>query len=228
MLQNIKEIYGKKLAAADGDIGHVKDFYFDDKTWAIRYMVVDTGSWLTGRLVLLSPHAVGKLEPGEKAIPVHLTKKQIEDSPPIESHQPVSRQYEIDYFNYYGWPIYWQTGSPLAMPILLPPSKAELAQRSAKQPADDKHLQSTRDITGYRIHTSDGEIGHVTGFLVDERSWDIREVVVDLGVLSFGKEVLISVATVDRVSYPDSNISVKLTKAEIQHTPESGAVIGTR
>src|SRR5471030_2004536 len=104
MLQNIKELYGHKLAASDGEIGHVKDFYFDDKTWVIRYVVADTGSWLTGRQVLLSPHAFAGLKGDEKAMHVKLSIKQIESSPSIESHKPVSRSFEEEYHSYYSWP----------------------------------------------------------------------------------------------------------------------------
>ena len=104
MLLNIKQLYGDKLDALDGDIGHVKDFYFDDESWVIRYLVVDTGSWLTGRLVLLTPHAFGKVDQSEKTFHIKLHKKKIEDSPSIESHKPVSRQFEIEYYGYYGWP----------------------------------------------------------------------------------------------------------------------------
>ena len=61
MLQSIKQLYGEKLGASDGEIGHVKDFYLDDRNWAVRYLVADTGTWLPGRRVLLSPHAIGTL-----------------------------------------------------------------------------------------------------------------------------------------------------------------------
>src|ERR1700722_15084776 len=108
MLRSIKQLYGDKLGASDGEIGHVKDFYFDDQNWAIRYLVVDTGSWLTGRQVLLSPHSLGRLDQGEKILRVNLTRKQIENGPSIELHKPVSRQYEELYYRYYGWPCYWQ------------------------------------------------------------------------------------------------------------------------
>jgi len=110
-LQNTKELRGNKLAALDGDIGHIRDFYFDDNIWVIRYAIADTGSWLPGRLVLLSPHAFGKLDQDEKTLHINLRKMQIQDSPPIESHKPVSRQYEVEYYRYYGWPAYWQ-GTP--------------------------------------------------------------------------------------------------------------------
>src|SRR5208283_2833644 len=108
MLRSIQQIYGDKLGASDGEIGHVKDFYFDDESWVVRYLVADTGSWLTGRQVLISPHAFGGLDPAEKVLRVYLSRKQIEDSPSIESHKPVSRQYEEDYYRYYGWPFYWR------------------------------------------------------------------------------------------------------------------------
>ena len=99
-----------KLGASDGDIGHVKDFYFDDQTWAVRYVIADTGNWLPGRQVLISPYAFGGLHQAGKVLRVNLPRKQIENSPAIESHKPVSRQYEEEYHRYYGWPDYWQGG----------------------------------------------------------------------------------------------------------------------
>src|SRR5207247_11212781 len=93
MLLSLRQLYGKKLGASDGDIGHVRDFYFNDQQWAIRYVVADTGSWLSGRLVLISPHAFGNLHQNGDCLLVNLTWQQIEHSPAIESHKPVSRQY---------------------------------------------------------------------------------------------------------------------------------------
>ena len=97
MLLSIKQLYGEKLRASDGEIGHVKDFYFDDQKWVVRCAVVDTGSWLLGRLVLIAPHAFGNLDQNRSLLLVNLTRQQIENSPPIESHKPVSRQYEVQY-----------------------------------------------------------------------------------------------------------------------------------
>src|ERR1039457_4829088 len=131
MLRSIKQLCGNKLAASDGEIGHVKDFYFDDQNWVVRYLVVDTGSWLSGRKVLISPHAFGNLDQAGESLLVNLTRKQIEDSPSIESHKPVSRQYEEDYYRYYGWPYYWEGaglwGGMRGFPILeLPPKFASV------------------------------------------------------------------------------------------------------
>ncbi len=113
MLQNIKELFGSELMALDAHVGRVKDFYFDDKAWVIRYLVADTGAWLTGHQVLIAPHAFAKYDEYEKTLHLKLSKKQIQNCPPIEAHKPVSRQYEEEYFNYYGWSGYWNGGRTL-------------------------------------------------------------------------------------------------------------------
>jgi uncharacterized protein YrrD len=224
MLQNIKQLYGNKLAADDGDIGHVKDFYFDDESWVVRYLVADTGSWLMGRLVLLTPHAFGKLDQNEKTLHVKLHKKKIQDSPSIESHKPVSRQYETDYYAYYGWPAYWD-GSAMwgigGYPVILPPSKKEMELQKKFHHRDDKHLRSMQEVIGYNIQSVDGEIGHVSSFLVDDRSWAIHELVIETGHWFSGKEILIPTGKVKRISYEEAKVFVSLTKADIQQTAEN-------
>jgi uncharacterized protein YrrD len=227
MLQNIKQLYGHKLAASDGEIGHVKDFYFDDKTWVIRYLVADTGSWLSGRQVLLSPHAFGRLDRDGMILSINLTRKQIEKCPPIESHKPVSRQYEIDYFQYYGWPAYWDGSAMWGLgdyPVGLPPPKEIMEIQRQHQHRDDKHLQSTKAVTGYTIHATDGEIGSVSGFMVDDKSWAVSQLAVEAGLWYSGKEILIATTKVKRISYEDSQVFVKLTKAAIQRTAEHEVV----
>jgi hypothetical protein len=227
MLTNLKELYGRKLAATDGDIGHVKDFYFDDQGWVIRYLVADTGTWLTGRLVLLSPHSFAKWHPGEASLRIKLRKKQIEDSPSIASHQTVSRQFEDEYFRSYGWPVYWQGGEMWGMsghPLALSPQPRDIAERKALEPSGDLHLQGAREVTGYAIHSTEGPIGHVGGFLVDDRSWAVRGLAVEAGHWYSGKEILISPDAVERISCEESIVFVNLTKADIQAAGEGNFV----
>lgn len=222
MLNNTKELHGLKLAASDGDIGSVKDFYFDDKTWVVRYVVADTGSWLTGRLVLLSPHALGLPDREARTLAVNLRKHQIEYGPSIEAHQPVSRQYELEYYRYYGWPAYWEGGGMWGFggfPVVTPPLQEELTAHLHHH-RNDKHLQSAHAVTGYAIETTDGTIGRVTGFMVDDRSWAIHELVVETGHWYAGKEILITPGKVERISYEESKVFVSLTKADIQQTAE--------
>ena len=107
MLCKAKTVKGYKLDSLDGEIGSVKEFYFDDQHWAIRYLVADTGNWLTGRQVLISPYALGVVNQGKQSISINLTNKQIEKSPSLASDKPVSRQFEVSYYGYYGWPVYW-------------------------------------------------------------------------------------------------------------------------
>ncbi len=225
MLQSLKQLYGHQLAASDGEVGHVKDFYFDDQRWAIRYVVADTGSWLPGRQVLLSPHAFGSLSSPRKLLTVKLTRKQIEDSPSIELHKPVSRQYEEDYHRHYGWPGYWQgdglwglSSLPIA-PLPLNPVAADDAPAIGPQPQRaDANLRSTQAVSGYHLQATDGIIGHVSDFMTDGESWAIRQLVIKIGHRLSGADVQIPANAVDRISYEESTVFVKLTKAAVQQS----------
>ena len=227
MLQGIKPLYGNKLGASDGDIGHVKDFFFDDQNWAIRYVVADTGSWLPERQVLISPHAFVYLHQSAKVLAVNLTRKQIENSPPIESHKPVSRQYEEEYHRYYGWPYYWQGGGLWGMggfPILeLPPKPLPTVPATVNGPQPkraDAHLRSTQAVNGYHLQASDGTIGHICDFMMDTRSWAISELVIKIGHRFSGKEVQIPASAVDRISWDESKVFVHLPKEVVEQSPQ--------
>jgi len=226
MLKSIKQLYGGKLSAADGEIGHVKDFYFDDQSWVVRYVVVDTGSWLSGRQVLVSPHAFVSLDWTGKLLLLSLTRKQIEDCPSIESHKPVSRQYEEAYYKYYGWPYYWE-GSGLwgmsGFPILeLPPKPlpSETAPGSGPSPESaDAHLRSAQAVDGYHIQASDGTNGHICDFMMDTRTWAILQLVVKTGHRFSGNEVQLPTSQVARLSYEKSSVFVNLTSKAIDECP---------
>ncbi len=224
MLRSLKALYGDKLGASDGDIGHVKDFYFDDQNWAIRYVVADTGTWLTGRQVLLSPHSLGRLDQAEKILRVNLTRQQIENSPSIDLHKPVSRQYEEEYYRYFGWPYYWRGEALWGMsgfPILeLPPEPLPSEPALASGPPADAHLRSARAVTGYQLQAGDETIGHVCDFMMDAESWAIGQLVIKTGHRLSGNEVLIEVKNVDRISYEDSTVFAKLSAAAIEPSPE--------
>jgi hypothetical protein len=227
MLRSIKQLYGNHLGASDGDIGHVKDFYFDDRTWAVRYVVADTGKWLPGRQVLLSPHAFRSSQPTGKTTQVNLTRKQIENSPATESHKPVSRQFEEEYHRYYGWPYYWEGnglwGGMRNFPVLelppgLLPADPEVAKRQQK--SADADLHSTQAVSGYHLQATDGIVGHVHDFLMDDKTWAIDQLVVKTGHRFTGKEVQIPVSQVDRISYKESTVYVTISKEAVEKSPE--------
>lgn len=218
MLRSLNEIYGNRLAATDGEIGHVRDFYFEDRTWVTRYLVADTGSWLPGRQVLLSPHSIGRLDQVDKLLHVKLTRAQIENSPSIATRKPVSRQYEEDYYRHHGLPTYWQ-GSGLwgqgDFPILdTSPDRPDIELDAVtglpwKRP--EAHLRSTRAVQGYLLVGTDGTLGHVCDFMIDAHSWAIGQLAIKTGHRLSGEEMLIPTKVVDQVSYEDSTIFVKLT-----------------
>jgi len=216
MLRSIKKIYGDKLGASDGEIGHVKDFYFDDRSWAVRYVVADNGSWLPGRKVLISPYSLGRLDHANKVLRVNLTRGQIEKSPPIELHKPVSRQYEEEYYRYFGWPYYWQ-GDGLwgenGFPILQPPPVAieRPIETRTQRARPDAHLRSTRAVDGYLLRNGKKTAGHVCDFMVDPGSWAIKQLVVRTGNQFFGKEdLLVDMENVTCISYEHSTVFADL------------------
>src|SRR5450432_2722333 len=172
MQRSINSLTGYKTGATDGEIGEVKEFYFDDETWAIRYLIIETGSWLTGRKVLLSPQALLVPDVKNKIFPVNLSKEQIRNSPDIDTDKPVSRRLEIDLYQHYSWQRYggggFYAGGSAGL-LNLPPMGDETDIQeypdTASMPDWDPHLRSTKRITGYHIHATDGDIGHVNDFI---------------------------------------------------------------
>lgn len=220
MLRKAKALKGYTLNSLNGEIGEVKEFYFDDQHWTVRYLVADTGTWLEGRQVLISPYALVAVNKEKQHIEINLTKKQIEDSPPLESDKPVSRQFEDAYYGFYGWPMYW--GGPYlwgAYPFILHDAE-NLEDFNQSESAWDPYLRSTDDVTGNHIQAADGEIGHVADFIIDDETWAIRYVVVDTRNWLQGKKILISPQWIERVSWLESKVFVNLSKEAIEQAPE--------
>jgi hypothetical protein len=226
MLINTTDLKGYSIHARDGELGKVEEVYFDDESWAVRYLVVETGGWLGGRSVLISPFSVTDVKRRDRLLDVALTKKQVENSPGIDTHEPVSRQHEAAYLGYYGYPEYWAgpyTWGPAFYPagFAIPEtiSSDALADR-VRQQSKDSHLRSTEAVMGYHIEALDGEIGHVDGFLMDDESWAIRYVEVATRSWWPGKKVLVSPSWIERVSWADSRLYAALAREAIQSAPE--------
>jgi len=219
MLHKVKTLKGYTLNSRNGQIGKVEEFYFDDLHWAIRYLVAATGNWLTERLVLISPYSLIAVNEEENYIAIDLTKKQIEKSPPLNSDKPVSRQFEDAYYEYYGLPMYW-VGPYMwgAYPNLVRDST--LREKITKtEKAWDPHLRSTHEVGTYFIQASDGEIGHVDDFIIDEETWAIRYLIIATRNWWPGKKVLISPHWIERVSWDESKVFVNLTRDAIKQSP---------
>ena len=222
MLRSLNELRGYVLQAEDGEIGRCKDFLFDDRFWTIRHMVADTGKWLPKRKILISPLVMNTPDWASSRFPVRMTKKKIEDSPPLATDEPVSRQREVGLFQYYGWPYYWvggQTWGVIDFPNL--PHDATMPQPgTAEEDSGDDHLRSADEVTGYHIQATDDEIGHVEDFLVDDETWTIRYVVVDTRNWLPGRKVLIAPSWAESIDWSKSKVFVDLTRAQVKGSPE--------
>ena len=220
MLCKVKTLTGYTLDSLDGEIGKAKDFYFDDLHWTVRYLVADTGNWLREKQVLISPYALVAVVKEERHITVELTKKQIEDSPSLDSDKPVSRQFEEAYYGYYGWPMYWNGPNVWGAYPHLMRDREKWKQPNLNENKWDPHLRSTHDMSGHHIQATDGGIGHVTDFIIDDETWTIRYLIIDTQNWWPGKKVLVSPQWIERVSWSESKVFVDLPRDAIKQAPE--------
>lgn len=220
MLNKAKTLNGYKLDSLDGEIGKVKEFYFDDQHWAVRYLVADTGNWLAARKVLISPYALNHVITSENQISVNLTKQQIEDSPSLDSHKPVSLQFEEEFYGYYGWPSYWTGTSVWGDYSYIERDRANWGQLPKSEKSLDRHLRSTQEVSGYNLQASDGELGHIEDFVIDDETWTIRYLIIDTKNWWPGKKVLVSPQWIDRVSWSESKAFINLSREAIKDSPE--------
>jgi uncharacterized protein YrrD len=228
MLRSVNELNGSTIQPLGESIGSVKEAYFDDQAWAVRYLVVDTGTWLAGREVLISPYSVRQPLGSGKVIDVSLTRSQVENSPTIDTHLPVSRQQEREYLGYFGYPEYWGGGDLWAMgafPMLtepaLPGAPGLAAPLHKETPPQDTHLRSTKAVTGYDIQATDASIGHVKDFIFDDESWAIRYLVIDTrNWWPGGRKVLLAPRWIDHIEWSESKVYTTLTRDGVKASPE--------
>jgi len=222
MLRSVNELIGYVLQAKDGEIGRCKDFLWDDENWVVRYMVADTGKWLPGRKVLISPISVGDADWSSRRLPVRLTRKEIEDAPPLEKDAPVSRQYELEWNRYHGYLLYW-TGAGLWAEADYPGALFHSGQglpQETESESGDSHLRSASEVSGYHIQAQDGEIGHIEDFIMDDQLWVLRYVVVDTRNWLAGRKVLIAPPWIEEIDWTGQRVKVDVTTTAVQHSPE--------
>ena len=221
MLRSIKDIIGYGIRAKDGKIGTVKDFYFDDDSWTIRYVVADTGGWLLGRQVLISPASVDAPDWSSRLVLVNLTKEKIENSPPILSDKPVSRQEEERIVKYYEWPYYWgpvaAIGFGNAIPVQQQPIDSEDTEISKSA---EGYLRSSVEVMGYRAQASDNEVGHIEDLLASTNNWVIRLLVLDTKNWLPGKKVVVLPNLIKRIEWETQKVYVNLSEDQIRNSPE--------
>ncbi len=222
MQKNIDSMLGFSIMAVDGELGKVRDFYFDDKSWTIRYMVVQTGSWLLGRKVLISFASVKKINCEWANFLVDLTCEQVRNSPDIDTAKPVCRQHEEELHKHYMLPPYWLNAPGITWGIDNYPVIEELTTEDEEknETAEDQHLRSARQIIDYLIHATDGEIGHVKDFIVDLGNWHITSLLIDTRNLLTGRKVTLPVEKILRIEWADMEVYVDVTRGFVIERPE--------
>jgi len=247
MIRSLDDIRGYSIFATDGEIGHVDDFFFDDATWTVRYLVVDTGPWILGRKVLIAPEALGKPDWVGRVLPVDLTKAQVKNSPEIDLDKPVSRQKQEVLNRYYSWNFDWlstqtPTGyggaaplppgpiSGVGAPIKAPTSAGaapgqrgtatEETEVRAAEATADSHLRSLDEVIDYDIQALDGKIGHVEDLLAEDDSWLIRYLLVNTRDWLPGRDVIVSPAWIDHIRWASASVVVDLARKQIEESPE--------
>lgn len=198
-LRRVKDLREYTIDAEETDIGRVRGVYFDYVTWTVRYILVATGTILGGREVLLSTAALKKRAWSPLHIRVNLNWKQVENAPGIDLHQPISRQGEMEQHDHYGWPHYWE---------------ADTAQNS------EMHVHSSEEVFGFKVSARDGEIGRVDDFLFDDKSWNIRWVIINTAGWWSDKKVLVSPRWIRKVDWQEHAIDVELSREQIKNSPE--------
>ena len=203
MLRSVNSFLGTSVVARDGEIGDVRDLLFHDRSWIVRYLVVDTGNWLSGRRVLISPAVANFSGPASHSLRVNLTKEQVQKSPGIDSDLPVSRQHEIMMATYYGWPAYWAPETLNFPNVVTEPTKVE----------GDPDLRSATAVKNYAVTTTDGELGHLSDLITEDANWFIRFLVVGTGIWFAGQNLLVATRWVGSISISWSDRAIILPPA---------------
>jgi uncharacterized protein YrrD len=227
MKQSVNNLSDYIIKGTDGEIGKVEDFYFDDQTSTIRYMVVKTGGWLSEKKVLISPEAFQKLDRESKKLSINLSQEQIKNSPDVDTDKPVSEQQEELIRGYYSWPSFYGHGMYGHMGLgmwgypLVEVREKELKRKKTEEHTNDKpHLRSTKEVTGYDIHATDGVIGAVEDFIIDDTTWKIDFLIVETGNWFSGKKVIISPHWIKNVKWEEQKVTINHLKEEVKNSPE--------
>jgi hypothetical protein len=221
MLRSLRKILGYRVAARDDEFGEVIDLYFDDAAWTVRYLAVDTGQWLPGRRVLLSPAAIHEPDWDHARLPVSLSRQQIEHGPSIRDDAPVSRESEALLADYFGWARYWEGTSLPAHLSRSYVSEGKAERRRETGGVVDRHLRSVEEVKGYQVFAVDGDLGDVADFIADMDDWVIRYVVVATGraLAGSGKTVLVSPDWISEINWADRQVRTDLTRDQVKGSP---------
>ncbi|GAB6145480.1 PRC-barrel domain-containing protein [Desulfocicer niacini] len=231
MLRSINEIIGYTFFVKEDDVGKCKDLLFDDQLWTVRHMVADTGGWLMDKKVLISPVMVQITDWQMQSIFLEITREQLEECPSLMEDEPISREHERKMFQYLNYPYYWAHDGlwgPGAYPAVMTQIPDNSAQKhdeetleEEEEKVEENHLRSFKEVKGYDIEASDGNIGYVEDFILEDKTWALRYVVLNTrNWLPGGKKVILSLNWVKKVSWEQSTLFLDISREQVENSPD--------
>jgi hypothetical protein len=219
MFYEMKSFKKYSLCGLDGSIGKVKDVLFNDQKWDVRYLVADTGNWLRERQILIKPEFLASVDHDLHCITVKLTRKQIEDSPPLSSDKPVNCQYDKEYNRFFGF-----MEGLNSLPIMKS-GKTDLDRQSEEEILEDErswdqHLRSLSASTGLVIEAMDGEVGSIEDFIVEDKNWNVRYLVIKTLKWWPGKKLLVSPQWITMINWGTSKLFVNINREPFKELQE--------
>lgn len=210
MLRSLEDVIDASVMATDGEIGKVRNFLFDDQSWAIRYLVVNVRSWLSRKDVVISVSAIDQPDWNAQAFRTQLTKEQVRQSPDVDSTKPVSRQQEIAMREAFGWPAYWENPN-----VEFPSAQAPAGRKFPVKSPDDPHLRSAENVKGYQVWAKDGEMGLLENFIVDEASWHIGYLDLKAGDWLHRRSVLVPTRWVESIDWASHRVNLQPVREQL-------------
>lgn len=211
VLRSTRDVQHYRLLSADSELGRVDAFYFDNKTWLIRYLGVNIGKGPRQRRFLISTVSIGEIDEQNKAIYIELTSKQVENSPPVNTLRPLTRHDEVAYYKHLGWKPYWVSEPPLENLFTgYEPAEFFLITMQPGQ---------SNNVWGFEVSALDGKIGHVDDLIIDTRYWVIRYLSIDADDWIKKKYLLIYPAWIDHVSWKACQMTVGLKREQLKTAP---------
>ncbi len=209
MIPTLDNIRGYRIVTRDGEIGKVHDFFIDDSRWHLRYIVVETGSWMSRRRVLLSLAELGATRSELSEFHVHLTCEQVSGAPGIDTDKPVSRQQKFLMNVHYGWPNYWSLDG-----LILSEAIPTLTNRPTRIEGDH-HQRSFREISSYAIKHGENRLGKVEDFVIDDADWSLTNLVLTGGGWLDSRRIAIPASNFEEASWLKRAIFVDLKGSDL-------------
>lgn len=199
MLCDLNILFEAPITASDGEAGRVRDFLFNDQSWDIRYLVVDMGNWLRRHDVVVPVTALDLPDWKTKTCHTCLSKEQLRDCPGVDTKKPVSRQQELAMREYFG-PLACWADARFGMTSI--PAFAKFAAPAG----ENSHLRSACRLMGHRVWATDGNMGQLHGFVMDEGTWHIKYLEVSVSGWHDQSITLIPSEWVDRISWAECRV----------------------